>query len=70
MIKKKHNNKGKDINLQQHQEYHSAGAFWSPRKVRKGKVRRLVNERLADKENLYKALIKLKKFVWKERDSR
>jgi hypothetical protein len=33
-VKKKHKNKEKKLDLQQHQEYHGRAVFWSPSKVR------------------------------------
>jgi hypothetical protein len=58
LIEKKHKVKGKALDLQQRQEYHSIGSFCSPKKVREGKARRRVNERLAAEEKLKKARAK------------
>jgi hypothetical protein len=57
-VKKKHKSKGKVLDLQQCQEYHGGGALYSPRKVREGKMRRRVNERLEAEEKLKKARAK------------
>jgi hypothetical protein len=60
-VKKKHKVKGKVIDLQQRQEYHGGGVLYSPRKVREGKMRRRVNERLEAEEKLERARAKKKK---------
>jgi hypothetical protein len=39
--KKKHNKKGKVLNLQQRQEYHGGAVFWSPRKMAESEAREL-----------------------------
>jgi hypothetical protein len=64
LIKKKHKSKGKVLDLQQRQEYHGGGVLYSPRKVREGKARIRVNERLEAEENLRKSRAK------KEREER
>jgi hypothetical protein len=53
--KKKHNKKGKVLDLQQRQEYHGGAVFWSPRKMAEGKARERTNKRLAEEEKLQKA---------------
>jgi hypothetical protein len=58
LIKKKHKSKGKVLDLQQRQEYHGGGVLYSPRKVKEGKARIRVNERLAAEEKLNKARAK------------
>jgi hypothetical protein len=57
-VKKKHKNKGKVLDLQQRQEYYSGGVLYSPKKVREGRIRRRVNERLEAEEKLRKARAK------------
>jgi hypothetical protein len=57
-VKKKHKNKGKVLDLQQRQEYHGGGVLYSPKKVREGRMRRRVNERLEAEEKLRKARAK------------
>jgi hypothetical protein len=58
LIKKKHKSNGKVLDLQRRQEYHGGGVLYSPRKVREGKARIRVNERLAAEEKLNKARAK------------
>jgi hypothetical protein len=57
-VKKKHKVKGKVIDLQQRQENHGGGILDSPKKVREGKMRRRVNERVEVEEKLRKACAK------------
>jgi hypothetical protein len=56
--KKKHNKKGKVLDLQQRQKYHGGAVFWSPRKITKAKARDRTNKRLAKEEKLQKVKIK------------
>jgi hypothetical protein len=56
--KKKHNKKGKVLDLQQRQEYHSGAVFWSPRKKREAEAHDATNKRLAKEDKLQKAQIK------------
>jgi hypothetical protein len=56
--KKKHNKKGKVLDLQQREEYHGGAIFWSPRKKREAEARDATNRRLADKDKLQKAKMK------------
>jgi hypothetical protein len=55
ITKKKHKKKGKVLDLQQRQEFHSGAVFWSPGKIREARARRVVNEHLAEEEKLQKA---------------
>jgi hypothetical protein len=57
-VEKKYKNKGKVLDLQQRQEYHGGGVLYSPKKVREGRMRRRVNERLEAEEKLRKARAK------------
>ncbi|KAF1363388.1 hypothetical protein EJ07DRAFT_76600, partial [Lizonia empirigonia] len=57
-IKKKHNKKGKVLDLQQREEYHGGAVFWSPRKMREAQARDATNKRLAEEEQLQKAKMK------------
>jgi regulator of replication initiation timing len=41
--KKKHNKKGKVLDLQQRKEYHGGAIFWSPRKKREAEARDATN---------------------------
>jgi hypothetical protein len=50
--KKKHYKKGKVLDLQQREKYHSGAMFWSPRKKREAKARDATNRRLANKNKL------------------
>jgi regulator of replication initiation timing len=50
--KKKHNKKGKALDLQQREEYHGGAVFWSPRKKREAKARDATNKRLAEEDKL------------------
>ncbi|KAF1940219.1 hypothetical protein EJ02DRAFT_407087 [Clathrospora elynae] len=56
--KKKHNKKGKVLDLQQRQEYHGRAVFWSPRKMAEGEARERTNKQLAEEEKLQKAQMK------------
>ncbi|KAF1352759.1 hypothetical protein EJ07DRAFT_63403, partial [Lizonia empirigonia] len=59
--KKKHNKKGKVLDLQQRQEYHGGAVFWSPRKMAEAEARDRTNKRLAEEEKLQKVeMTKLK----------
>jgi hypothetical protein len=53
--KKKHNKKGKVLDLRQRQEYHSRAVFWSLRKMAEGEARERTNKRLARDKKLQKA---------------
>jgi hypothetical protein len=50
--KKKHNKKGKVLDLQERQEYYSGAVFWSPRKIAEGEARDWTNKCLAKEEKL------------------
>jgi hypothetical protein len=50
--KKKHNKKGKVLDLQQREEYHGRAVFWSPRKMREAQARKATNKQLAEEEKL------------------
>ncbi|KAH4900865.1 hypothetical protein HBI80_150040 [Parastagonospora nodorum] len=56
--KKKHKSKGKALNLQQRQEYHSSAVFWSPRKFREAQAREAVRKQEEIEEKLQKARAK------------
>jgi hypothetical protein len=56
--KKKHNKKGKVLNLQQRKEYHGGAVFWSPRKIREAQASDATNKKLAEEEQLQKAEMK------------
>jgi hypothetical protein len=43
--KKRHQRKGKPLDLQQREEFESAGVFWSPSRVREAEARDVVVER-------------------------
>jgi hypothetical protein len=56
--KKKHDKKGKVLDLQQREEYHGGAIFWLPRKKREAAARDATNRRLADEDKLQKAEMK------------
>ncbi len=58
LVKKKHRKQGKPLDLQQRQEYRSAGVLWSPRKTREVVAREAVRERLEMEQKLEKARAK------------
>jgi hypothetical protein len=53
--KKRHQRKGKPLDLQQHKEFESAGVFWSPSRVREAEACNVVVEREKEAEKLWKA---------------
>jgi hypothetical protein len=60
--KKKHQKRGKPLDLQQRKEYHGGAVVWSPRKVREARARQAVKEREEKELQLQKAeSAKLKK---------
>ncbi|KNG52820.1 pogo transposable [Stemphylium lycopersici] len=52
--KKKHKKKRNTLDLQQREEYHSAGVFWSPRKLREAEAREATRQREAEAQQLQK----------------
>jgi hypothetical protein len=48
--KKKHKNKGKTLDLQQRQEFHSRAVFWSPSKVNEARFRERIRKREEEEE--------------------
>lgn len=52
--KNKHKKKRNHLDLQQREEYHSAGVFWSPRKLREANAREAVKQSEAERERLQK----------------
>ena len=53
--KQKRRKKGKNLDLQQREEYHGGAVFWSPRKVREARTRQLIREREEKDQQLQKA---------------
>ncbi|KAF1936086.1 hypothetical protein EJ02DRAFT_355103, partial [Clathrospora elynae] len=56
--KKKHKKKGKVLDLQQRQEYHSSAVVWSPRKFREARIRQDIKEKEAEESQIQKAQTK------------
>ncbi|PVH91119.1 hypothetical protein DM02DRAFT_546418 [Periconia macrospinosa] len=54
-VKQRHQKKSKPLDLQQREEYHGGGVFWSPRKVREAQTREAVKQREREQEKLQKA---------------
>ncbi|KAG9384497.1 hypothetical protein PtrSN002B_010804 [Pyrenophora tritici-repentis] len=52
--KKKHRKKRNTLDLQQREEYHSAGVFWSSRKLHEAEARKAVQQSEAECERLQK----------------
>ena len=53
--KQKRRKKGKNLDLQQREEYHGGAVFWSPRKVREARTRQSIREREEKDQQLQKA---------------
>jgi hypothetical protein len=53
--KRKHQKRGKPLDLQQRQEYHGEAVVWSPRKSREARAREIVKEREERELQLQKA---------------
>jgi hypothetical protein len=53
--RKKHQKRGKPLDLQQRKEYHGGAVVWSPRKVREARARQAVQEREEKELQLQKA---------------
>jgi hypothetical protein len=70
VAKKKHNQHGKPLDLQQRKEYHGGAVFWSPRKVREARARQTIKEREEKEEQHRKSQRKEQQRLEKERKER
>jgi hypothetical protein len=57
-VKQKHKTMGKALDLQKDQICYSGGVFWSPKKVKDGRIRRRVNGRFKVEERVEKVRTK------------
>ncbi|KAF2819666.1 hypothetical protein CC86DRAFT_306904 [Ophiobolus disseminans] len=55
IVKKRHKQKSKPLDLQQREEYYGGAVFWSPRKIREARAREAVKEQEQHQEQLAKA---------------
>ncbi|EDU44587.1 predicted protein [Pyrenophora tritici-repentis Pt-1C-BFP] len=54
LLERKHRKKRNTLDLQQREEYHSAGVFWSSRKLHEAEARKAVQQSEAECERLQK----------------